>query len=754
MIRFGLRLTLHGGREAAARLAIITAAVALGVGLLLATLAGLNAVNTQNGRYAWLETGAATDVRPGPTTSTGQPAPDPLWWQLRGDEFRGELIGRVDLAATGARSPVPPGIPRLPGPGEFYASPALRRLLATTPRDELAARYPGRLVDTIGASALPGPDSLIVVIGHAPAELAGARGATLVTAISTTSPSSCNDSCFAIGIDSEGIDLILSIVAAALLFPVLIFIGVATRLSAARREQRFAALRLVGATPIQVAVIATVESTVAAAIGVAAGFGVFYAVRPALAPIQFTGAPFFLHDLGLTPVDVIGVTIGVPVAAAVAARLALRRVIVTPLGVVRRVTPRAPGAWRLLPLLLGLGELAFFVINGRPQTTGGQIMAFLSGILVTMAGLIIAGPWLTMACSRLLIRRARRAETLIAARRLADNPHAGFRSISGLVLALFVTSVAVGVITTGSVYDGAVKVSSAQRSTLLDDFTDYTGPTPTTSVAAVPPPLTAHLTSIAGVHAVTVIHAEQPVENTPFIQGIVACAELARTPVLGRCPPGAQTVTIDGGTIGTRFARDVWRPAPLSVAQLSSLPVLAMAVATDGSTAAIEQARTSLEAADLGGDILRDAPLTVAESLAEADDARRTAGYRLLAEVVILATLPIAGCTLAVSVVTGLNDRRRPFSLLRLAGVPLRLLRRVVIMESTLPLLLGTAVALAAGFAAAYLFLRSQLAETLQPPEVSYYVAVTAGLVGSLAVIASTLPLLDRWTGPESARNE
>ena len=37
--------------------------------------------------------------------------------------------------------------------------------------------------------------------------------------------------------------------AAALLFPVLIFVGAATRLSAARREQRFAAMRLVGATP-------------------------------------------------------------------------------------------------------------------------------------------------------------------------------------------------------------------------------------------------------------------------------------------------------------------------------------------------------------------------------------------------------------------------------------------------------------------------------------------------------------------------
>ena len=39
VIRFGLHLTLRGGREAAVRLVVTAVAVALGVGLLLATLA-------------------------------------------------------------------------------------------------------------------------------------------------------------------------------------------------------------------------------------------------------------------------------------------------------------------------------------------------------------------------------------------------------------------------------------------------------------------------------------------------------------------------------------------------------------------------------------------------------------------------------------------------------------------------------------------------------------------------------------------
>ena len=64
MMRLGLRLTVNGGKEAAVRLAIIVGAVALGVGLLLIVLAGMNGINAQNARSAWLNTGSV--ATPGP----------------------------------------------------------------------------------------------------------------------------------------------------------------------------------------------------------------------------------------------------------------------------------------------------------------------------------------------------------------------------------------------------------------------------------------------------------------------------------------------------------------------------------------------------------------------------------------------------------------------------------------------------------------------------------------------------------------
>jgi hypothetical protein len=57
VIRLGLRLAVSGGREAVVRLIVLAAAVGIGVGLLLAVVAAVNAVGVQNDRYAWLDTG-------------------------------------------------------------------------------------------------------------------------------------------------------------------------------------------------------------------------------------------------------------------------------------------------------------------------------------------------------------------------------------------------------------------------------------------------------------------------------------------------------------------------------------------------------------------------------------------------------------------------------------------------------------------------------------------------------------------------
>ncbi|TNH31677.1 FtsX-like permease family protein [Micromonospora orduensis] len=717
MIRFGLRLAVAGGREALTRLVVIAAAVAIGSGLLLTTLAGVNAVNAQLTRYASMY----------PQASAGDA--DPLWWSTRQDYFHGKQIIRIDVAATGSTSPTPVGIPTTPGPGEYYASPALRALLPAHPADQLGDRFPGNDLGAVGPAALTSPDTLLVVVGGTPDEVAKLPHARQVTSVGD-----------APALPETAVNLILGVIAGGLLFPVLIFIGTATRLSAARREQRFAAMRLVGATPRQIAIVAAVEATAAAIAGTAVGFGLFYAFRDPLAGIPFTGMPFFPGDMSLGVLDVLLVALGVPAGAAVAAQISLRRVRISPLGVTRRVTPRAPRAYRLIPMLLGVAVLVF-ALGYRPESSDGQTAIFLPGLLLIMAGLVLAGPWLTMVGARVLARYANRPATLIAARRLADNPKAGFRAISGIMLALFVTSVAVGVITTIIANRGPAPIGSTDAGTVNTVFTE--------KAPSVPDTLFAELHAITGVRSATAIR-EAPDVNSGGEGGVIACADLPSA--YGRCAQGATVIEVPMGL--SRWQESAsstteWRAASITLDDLQRLPVISIVVGTDGSATAIERTRTVLEVAYptfwVGPNVPGDF---------ESDFANTLRGWEQLANVIIVASLALGGCSLAVSVIGGLTERRRPFSLLRLSGAPVRVLRRVIALESAVPMLAVAAVAIGMGLLAAHLFLRAQMNYTLIAPEPRFYVIVVVGLAACLGVIASTLPLLERITGPETARSE
>jgi len=787
VIPLGLRLVISGGREAITRLVILTVAVALGVGLLLSAVAATNAAVAWNNRHAWFWTGT-TSVPAGPAAA----GTAPLWWHPTGDLYAGQQIERFDVAAADASSPVPPGIPRDPAPGTYYASPALIALMRAVPASVLADRYPGHLAGPIGDAALPSPNSLVIIVGRTPAQLSQLPNTARVTSIADAMPGGFAHQCFGTGCpstpnphgldyyptDSGGgansIDFILSVAALAILIPVLIFIATATRLSAARREERFAAMRLAGATRKQVSLIAAVESTTAGIMGVAAGFGIFFLLRIPVAGIPFIGEPFFPAELTLNLLDVLAVAIGVPVFAAIAARLALRRVNISPLGVARRATPQPPGAWRAVPLLVGLAELGFWTVHGHPASVSGQVQAFASSFALILIGLFIAGPWLTMAAARAMARWTSRPGTLIAARRIADDPKAAFRAVSGLVLALFVTTVAVVAITTQNTKN-VTRFGTVAESNMVTDQLATEAPSGLALSDAGPPavaaPLTAQLRAVPGVTGVAVLRADPTLtipgkfhdfgvnpnsgKASPVPADVVSCAQLATMPVLGRCPAGATVAKFVAGSYspysvlgGMSTTGITWPAANVSGARLDALGVDAINVGTNGSTAAIEQARTLLENA-----YPAFSPPTTLRDVVAKDNSTNN-DYQQLANVVILISLPIAGCTLATGIAAGLADRKRPFSLLRLTGARLATLRQVVALEGAVPLLSVAAVAIGVGFAGAAMFATMSQGRPMVAPGVAYYLLTAGGIVISLGIIAATFPLLARITGPEVARNE
>lgn len=310
------------------------------------------------------------------------------------------------------------------------------------------------------------------------------------------------------------------------------------------------------------------------------------------------------------------------------------------------------------------------------------------------------------------------------------------------------------------------KGSAALRSTVVSEFFhDRTAAgQPIDPESPLPDQALAALRAIPGVTGVTSVHTNPLGTTDPLMAGqnvrgplppaaLVDCAQLASTPVFGLCDPGAQAASITPYLGSMGLNRDEswptrWPTAAISAEQVDRLPVQLIVVGTDGSTSAVERARTLLANAYPA----ERSPYTIGED--RAGMSAELTSYQKLADVVILVSLPIAGCSLAVSVAGGLTDRKRPFSLLRLTGVQLATLRRVVLLESALPLLVVAVVAIGMGFLAAQLFLQAQYGYSVRAPDFSYYVLVLLGLAASLGVIGSTLPLLRRITGPQTARNE
>ena len=733
MLRLGLRLTLRSGREGLVRLLVTAAAVAVGVALLLGVLAEFHAFQANADQPCWSCTQGAPV--PGTLPSYGE------LWNNSVDFYQGQTISRLDVAALGPNAPAPPGITQLPRAGDYYASPALAALLATVPADQLGARFPGTLIGTIGQAGLSGTGDLTIYIGYAPAQLNKVSGTQWVTSINSAPGQEVFTPFFRYAF---GIGVL------AVLFPMLVLISTATRLAADRREERFAALRLVGGTPGDIRIFAIVEAMVSAFLGAVLGTVIFLLVRPALGGTALVGTQYFESDLTPTAAGYAAMLIGVPVAAAAAALLSLRRVQVSPLGVSRRATPSPPSFWRLIALVIGAGVFVY----GLDKTTRNSIGApAYPGLLLTMIGLVIAGPWLTAWASRLFGRIASGSSALLAARRLADNPKGAFRAVTGLALAVFLGTM-VGLIVPAVNTTEQTPAAGALSNILIGQAG---------LPVAAGQQLISGIDSIPGATVYPLYDLQPPGEGLGPTLIAVSCADMRAIGALGQCAPGLRAVQVSDNSLfddnpiyNTKPIVDATSPA--YAGKLTTLPLQTVLVKVNSPTA-LERVRTYLAVnapPQVGGGYGNSPtpPRTFGETL-QIRTARAATFEKILYAAVAL-TLIVAGCSLAVSVGGGLVDRKRPFTLLRVSGTPVSVLSRVVLFEAAVPLVAVTVVAAAIAYGTSLIaFLRLAPAGTAIPQlGRDYYTIMGAGLVIAFAVIMVTLPLLRRMTAPSTVRFE
>lgn len=779
-LQVGLRLALGGVRSTWGRLALMVSGVAVAVALLLGVAgagpAALARVDTANAR------GPAS---PQPALTEGIRALTSVGF------WRGEQLRVVDVEVVGS-APVapPPGLDRLPAPGEVAVSPALAAALAGPRAAELAPRLHGRVVTTISDAGLVGPDELFAISGAPAGQLTG----ELTGGFGSQSAFSVRGDGTVIVDRGVGDYLLAALIVAAiaLVVPLLVFVATATRLSAATRERRAAALRLLGATARQVSGLGGIEGLAVGLLGTLAGLLLFLGLRGPLAAVLPVPTGVFAAEISPAPWSWVLILVGVPVLAAGAGWFALRRSVGSPLDVRRQAVAPVPSLTRLVPVGVGLALLAAAAVVSRTVSASWLVVLLLAGgALLCLIGLASAGPALARATGSLLARFGPGAASQLAGRRLVMDPASASRTITGTALVVVVVGWLVAVLpllaTTNPSGQGLL-AADVRPDTVVVGFGRDTDPTNALD----------QLQNIDGVGPVVPIRQVQltsPGASTPdraleaVIVDCVSLSALLREP-LDACSAGAtfhvQDPFLDGPapqpgqyqvlggdaqplpgttlTLPTTMATltlpdglmqgvDGFSTfADVLIADPSALPGPAdeVLIGTNGDPATIEGVRAAL------GQVRTPfAPLTAEEATTLSRSVFD--GYTQLATIGLTLVVLAGGMSLAVTTSDGLRERRAAHAALSAMGAPIRTLRRAVLLQTTAPLVITVLVALVVSATAAWLYLRigTSAAELIPAlPWARYGFIGAAAVAAGVLATAASLPFIRSAVHPEALRTE
>ncbi|WP_406737880.1 ABC transporter permease [Streptomyces sp. NBC_00853] len=415
----GARFAFGGGREGWIRTLLTGVGVGLGVALLLigTTIPGALAARYERGDARSTMNSERADA----------PGSDTLLIARVNQTYRHTDIEGHAVRAEGPRAPLPPGLKRIPGPGEMALSPALDALLKSSDGALLRERLDARVVEIIGDPGLVGPGELFFYLGSDTLQQNGPEDYRVERVTG-----------FGYDADREGLDPVLMLMVVltfvALLMPVAVFIATAVRFGGDRRDRRLAALRLVGADSRMVRRIAAGEALAGSLVGLVLGSGFFAVGRSLVGSVSLQQRSVFPADLDPAPWLAVLVALAVPAAAVAVTLFALRSVVIEPLGVVRTAGPsRRRVWWRLLLPLVGLGLLV--PMDGRGNDHGRfnqwQVSA---GVVLLLVGITVLLPWLL---ERFVAKvSGGPVSWQLAVRRLQVNSGAAARLVNGIAVAV------------------------------------------------------------------------------------------------------------------------------------------------------------------------------------------------------------------------------------------------------------------------------------------------------------------------------
>lgn len=134
-----------------------------------------------------------------------------------------------------------------------------------------------------------------------------------------------------------------------------------------------------------------------------------------------------------------------------------------------------------------------------------------------------------------------------------------------------------------------------------------------------------------------------------------------------------------------------------------------------------------------------------------------TDGYAQAALIGTLTVVLVGGLSLAVTTADGLRERRRAQAALVALGMPVRLLRRAVLLQTAAPLLLSVGLAILVAVAASWLYLHLAADSDTLVPALPWLGYLTVGAAAALAALLATglaLPFVNSASRPAALRTE
>ncbi|WP_295819356.1 FtsX-like permease family protein [uncultured Microbacterium sp.] len=246
--------------------------------------------------------------------------------------------------------------------------------------------------------------------------------------------------------ETEIVYRVLSALALVLLtVPIATLGAAAARLSARRRNDRLATLRLLGAGAGEVSAMTVVEAGATALVGGILGVGLYAALLPLVGLLPFFGGPVGAGALWTGAGTAAGAVMGVVVVATASAALSLRRVQLTPLGVARRTDPPRRRTTALVFGVLAIVAVVTAVsnISAIAQVWGAAVgLVVLMGLFgVALLIVNVVGTPLVAARGRSLARTTSSPARLIAGRELSAHAASAWRRVSGIAMIAFIAVV-------------------------------------------------------------------------------------------------------------------------------------------------------------------------------------------------------------------------------------------------------------------------------------------------------------------------